>query len=181
MKPFKIAQYTFTLGENTERQERGRKTLIASKNRALYGDDNPFGSPLERRAAIESLNPFYSDIIGACRALDGDPEHPQLIEFLASPVAWDDFYWENYDQHFAEFVEAVKYTQGLHSALWYPKPQVTDEDAPEAAAVLQQALAAIDPDNPSDALPPDTEEIRAAVKERNAVADEKRGEDFLGS
>lgn len=180
MKQFKIAQYTFTLGANTERQERGRKTLVSAKNRVLYGPNNPFASPLDRTSALESFNPFYTDIIGSCRAIDGDPEHPKLIEFLARPLTWDDFYWENYE-HLNQFVDAVQYAQELHGELWYPKPQVSDEDAPEAAEILKQALAAIDPDNPSDETPPDTAEIMQAVQERNDAAAEKRGEDFLES
>jgi hypothetical protein len=181
MKDFKIAGYTFNLGENTERQERGRRTLLNSKNRILYGKDSPYPTPLDRRAALESLDPFYADIVGACRAIDGNPEHPKLLEFISSPLVWDDFFWKNYDTDLEQFIEAIRYTQELHQSLWYPKPQVTDEDAPEAAEVLKQTLAAIDPDNPSDELPPDTEEIMQAVQERANAAAEKRGEDFLDS
>jgi hypothetical protein len=119
MKVFQIAAFKFTLGANTERQERGRKTLVTARNRALFGAKTPFASPLERKSAFESLDPFYTDIVGACRGIDGDPEHPKLLEFLADPLAWDDFYWENYDQHFGEFIEAVKYTQKLHDGLWF--------------------------------------------------------------
>jgi hypothetical protein len=181
MKIFEIAGYKFALGENTERQERGRKTLINQRNRLLYGNSTPFASPLDRKGALESLIPFYSDIVGACRGINGDPEHSLLLDFLSDPLKWDDFYWEHIDTDYQAFFDAVRYTQELHQDIWYPKPQVTDEDAPEAAAVLKQALAAIDPDNPSDEPPPDTAEIMQAVQERNDAAAEKRDEDFLES
>jgi hypothetical protein len=173
---FKIGNYVFTLGVNTVRQDRGRTSLIAARERYIYGDKFP--SELERRAAIESLDPFYSDIVGSCRAVDDDTQHELLRGFVYEPAKWDDFFWDNYE-HKAEFIAATLWAQQQHA--WYPKPQVTPEEAPEAAAVIKDTLAAIDLDNPDDVDQPDPAAIRAAVQERADIAAEKRSDDFLES
>lgn len=173
---FVIGGYTFTVGINTVRQERGRTSLIAAKNRYLYGDK--FETELERRPSLDSMDPIYSDLIGALRAIDNNPKHDLITQFVYSPEAWDDFFWDHYEDR-AVIIQAAIWAQTHHE--WYPKPQVEDEDDPEAAQVVAATLAAIDVESTEDREQPDTEDILEAVQKRADIAFDKRGEDFLES
>lgn len=172
---FVIAGHTFTLGINTVRLERGRTALKIASDRYLNATE--FESETVHASAVKAMDPFYHDIVGCTRAIDGDPKHALLRSFIYEPRAWDDFYWDNID-HYYSFVAAAVWAQE-HNPDWYPKPQITDEDDPEAAQVIANTLASLDLDSTDDVEQPDSEEIKEAVQRRADLAKDKRDESFL--
>jgi hypothetical protein len=173
---FTIGGHKFTLGINTVRLERGRTSLRIAADR--YLNTETFETEAVRRSAGEAFDPFYSDIIGCTRAIDGKSDHELLKQFVYNPRAWEDFFWDN-PKDYQSFVDATIWAQQANKD-WYPKPQITDEDDPEAARTIADTLASIDLDSTEDVEQPDPQDIREAVQRRADIAKDKRSEDFLG-